>query len=70
MGNEYILYNAARNCYLVDDETAQTTTNLQNAMIVLGQELAESVKKDFDGFEPKLISRPNPKVPHYIAIVQ
>lgn len=67
---ELILFDAKLNVYLLDDDTGQTTKDLQKAMIVRGQTFGQSIQKKLVGYDLLQIHRPNPQVPHYIAIVQ
>ena len=66
---EYILYNSTTKHYLEDDETLKTSKNLQRAMIVTGDELAQTLLHHFPSYEKKLIGRPKKNEPSYIALM-
>lgn len=66
---EYVLYNPITNKYLQDDETLATSKNLQQAMIIAGEDLTNSLLLNFPSYEKRLIVRPNSVEPSYITLL-
>ena len=65
---EYVLYDPTNKVYIEDDETNRTTRNLQRAMIVGGNDLANIIILDFPTYVLKLICRPNKDMPWQIVL--
>lgn len=65
---EFVLFNKRNKCYLADDETKSQTKNLQNAMIVIGEDLVNLVIKDVPHYKAIKVIRPNKNNPSYIEL--
>ncbi|MBG9694202.1 hypothetical protein ABD91_26080 [Lysinibacillus sphaericus] len=65
---QFVLYNAILNMYLIDDETGEIGEDLQQGMILIGEETVDSILPELPGFEAIEIERLDATKPFIITL--